>query len=169
MKAYRRRARWLVTLLWLGGGGAFAQTAPPPAADLVGTSWQLVKFQGSDDKTLLPDIKAKYTIEFAADGLLTARIDCNRGHGTWTSPGQSRLQLGPLAITRALCAEGSLHDQIVRDLPFVRSYVIKNGHLILSMSDGGTYEFEPMGGSTSKSQRSPRARAFRSRVWEVGA
>jgi hypothetical protein len=36
--------------------------APPqnPATDLAGTSWQLVKFQSSDGKTLTPDDKAKY-------------------------------------------------------------------------------------------------------------
>jgi heat shock protein HslJ len=172
MKAYRRRARWLVSLLWFAGGGAFAQTPPPAVADLVGTSWQLVKFQGSDDKTLLPDVKAKYTIEFAPDGALTARIDCNRGQGTWTSSGPSHLQLGPLAITRALCPEGSLHDQIVRDWASVRSYVIKDGHLFLTlMADGGTYEFEPMSsGSTSRPpQRPPRSRASRSDIPEVSA
>jgi hypothetical protein len=47
-------------------------------AKLEGTAWQLVKFQGSDDTTLTPDDRAKYTIEFGAGGKLTARIDCNR-------------------------------------------------------------------------------------------
>jgi len=33
---------------------------------------------------------------------------------------------------------------MVKQLPFVRSYVIKNGHLFLPlMADGGIYEFEP--------------------------
>ena len=32
---------------------------------------------------------------------------------------------------------------MVKQWPFVRSYVIKNGHLFLSlMADGGIYEFE---------------------------
>ena len=48
-----------------------------------------------------------------------------------------------MAITRAMCPPGSLHDQLVRQLPYVRSYVIKGGHLFLSlMADGGIYEFE---------------------------
>ena len=50
--------------------------------NLSGTSWQLVKFQGSDDKTLTPDDKTKYTVQFSTDGVLSARIDCNRGRGT---------------------------------------------------------------------------------------
>ena len=80
--------------------------APTPsqsaAPNLGGTSWQLVKFQGSDDKTLTPDDKTKYTIQFNTDGVLSARIDCNRGRGTWKSSGASQLQLGPLALTRAM-------------------------------------------------------------------
>ena len=119
---------------------------PPSAANLGGTSWQLVKFQGSDDSTLTPDDKAKYTIEFATDGGLAARIDCNRGRGTWKSSG-ANLELGALALTRAMCPPGSLHDRIVKDWSLVRSYVIKQGHLFLAlMADGGIYEFEPIGG-----------------------
>jgi hypothetical protein len=38
--------------------------------------------------------------------------------------------------------------RIVKDWNFVRSYVIKDGHLFLSlMADGGIYEFEPMTGA----------------------
>ena len=50
--------------------------------NLAGTSWQLVKFQGSDDTTLTPDDRSKYTIAFGANGQLTARVDCNRGRGS---------------------------------------------------------------------------------------
>ena len=135
----------LGTILLLAGCGAFGPTPPQSATPLGGTSWQLVKFQGSDDTTLTPDDPAKYTIQFGADGGLSARIDCNRGRGTWKSSGPSQLQLGPLALTRAMCPPGSLHDRIVKDWNFVRSYVIKDGHLFLSlMADGGIYEFEPI-------------------------
>lgn len=115
------------------------------AANLGGTSWQLVRFQGSDDTTLTPDDKAKYTMAFNSDGAVIARIDCNRGRGTWQSSGPGQLQLGTLALTRAMCPPGSLHDRIVKDWEYVRSYVIKDGHLFLAlMADGGIYEFEPI-------------------------
>ena len=108
-------------------------------AGLGGTAWQLVRFQGGDDKTLTPDDKSKYTIQFNTDGSIS------RGRGTWKSSGASQLQFGPLALTRAMCPPGSLHDQIVRQWEHVQSYVIKNDHLFLSlMADGGIYEFEPM-------------------------
>ena len=116
-----------------------------PSPGLAGTSWQLVKFQGSDDTMLTPDDRAKYTIEFAAGGRLTARVDCNRGRGTWKSSGANQIAFGPLALTRAACAPGSLHDQIVKQVGNIRSYVIRDGHLFLAlMADGGIYEFEPV-------------------------
>jgi para-nitrobenzyl esterase len=123
-------------------------TARPPASSaapsLGGTSWRLVQFGGSDGTTLTPDDRAKYTIQFGTDGNVTARIDCNRGRGTWTSPGPSQIRLGALALTRAMCPPGSLHDRMVRDWSDVRSYVLEGGHLFLSlMADGGIYEFEP--------------------------
>lgn len=126
---------------------AFAGRAPgsAPPTGLAGTSWRLVKFQGSDDRTLTPDDSDNYTIEFSDGGRLTARIDCNRGRGTWKSSGENQIQFGPLALTRAMCPPGSMHDQIVKQWGNIRSYVIKDGHLFLSlMADGGIYEFEPL-------------------------
>jgi heat shock protein HslJ len=124
---------------------ARAQASLPSTPELADTSWQLVKFQGGDEKILTPDDATKYTIEFAAGGQLNARIDCNRGRGTWKSSGPNQLQFGPLALTRAKCPAGSLHDQMVKQWSFIRSYVTKDGHLFLSlMADGGIYEFEPI-------------------------
>jgi para-nitrobenzyl esterase len=118
------------------------------AAGLGGTSWQLVRFQGSDDRVLTPDDSAKYTIAFGTDGSVNARVDCNRGRGTWKSSAPNQLQFGPLALTRAACPPGSLHDRIVKDWEFVRSYTLKDRHLFLAlMADGGIYQFEPIGGS----------------------
>jgi para-nitrobenzyl esterase len=112
---------------------------------LAGTSWRFVKFQGGDDSTLTPDDKAKYTIAFGADGSVSVRFDCNRGHGTGKSAGPNQLEFGNLALTMAMCPPGSLHDQFVKTWPYIRSYIIKDGHLYLSlMADGGIYEFEPI-------------------------
>jgi para-nitrobenzyl esterase len=112
---------------------------------LDGTAWRLVKFRGGDDTVLVPDDRAKYTIAFGADGRVAVRFDCNRGSGGWTSPGPNQLQFGPMAMTRAMCPPGSLHDPMVKHWFYVRSYVVKEGRLYLSlMADGGIYEFEPL-------------------------
>ena len=43
-----------------------------------------------------------------------------------------------------MCPPGSLYGRIVKDWASIRSYVMKGGHLFLSlMADGGIYEFEP--------------------------
>jgi len=110
-------------------------------ARLEGTGWQLVAFRGGDGTLLRPDDPSRYTLRFEADGVFTARIDCNRARGGWKSPAPGRLEFGPMAATRAECPPASLHDQIVRQLPFVRSYLVKDGRLYLSLAaDGGTYE-----------------------------
>lgn len=135
--------------------GACGRPAPPAAAStgdggfrFEGTTWQLVQFEGGDGTLLVPDDRSKYTIAFGPDSGISVRIDCNRGRGTWRSTPLSGLEFGPLALTRAMCPPGSLHDQIVRQWPNVRSYVLKDGHLHLSlMADGGIYEFEPVPGS----------------------
>lgn len=122
---------------------------------LAGTSWQLVRFEGGDGAVLTPDDRTKYTIAFDAQGGVSARIDCNRGRGTWTSSGAGQLRFGLLAVTKVLCPPGSLHDQIVRQWSNIRSYVVKDRHLFLSlMADGGVYEYEPGGqGDTSGDRR----------------
>lgn len=130
----------LVTVLAACAGPALTQTQGP----LAGTSWQLVRFQGGDGTVVTPDDGSKYTVTFNADGTLAARIDCNRGRGTWTSSGSSQLVFGPLALTRAMCARESMHDRIAKHWNSIRSYVLKDRQLFLSlMADGGIYEFQP--------------------------
>ncbi len=62
-------------------------------AELGGTSWRLVRFQGSDDMALTPGASQQYTIAFETDGRVSVRIDCNRGSGTWKSAGPNQLEL----------------------------------------------------------------------------
>ena len=115
------------------------------AHELTGTSWKLVKLQGGDETTSVPDDGSKYTITFQGNGRVLARVDCNHGSSSWKSGGGNQLQFGSWSMTRAKCAPGSLHDLIVRDGAAVNSYSIKNGHLFLAgMSAGGYYELEPI-------------------------
>jgi para-nitrobenzyl esterase len=112
---------------------------------LAGTSWRMLRFEGGDDRVLTATDPAQYTMTFTPDGQVSVRIACNRGQGTWTSPATGQLALGPVALTRAMCPPDPLQDRWIKDWPAVRSYVLKNGHLYLSlMADGGIYEFEPL-------------------------
>jgi len=112
---------------------------------LTGTSWQLVRFQGPDERVVTPDNKSKYTITFGTNGRVTARVDCNRASSTWKATGNNQLQFGSWSRTSAKCGPGSLHDQIVTEGGAVRKFEIKDGHLFLSgMAAGGYYELEPL-------------------------
>jgi len=136
--------RSLLLLVTLGFVLGCAQMPQARLGGIGGTSWQLVKFQGGDGTVLVPDDKAKYTVAFAGDGNVSVRFDCNRGRGAWILTGPNQLRFGPLALTRAMCPPGSLHDHLAKQWPFVRSYTLKDGHLFLSlMADSGSYEFEP--------------------------
>lgn len=131
-----------MAMLVIACGGT--ETKDEGAAGLAGTAWRLVRFSGGDDMTRTPDDPGKYTIQLNTDGSVVARVDCNRGRGTWKSTAPGQIEFGPLALTRAMCPSGSLHDQWVKQWTYIRSYVMKDGHLFLSlMADGGIYEFAP--------------------------
>ncbi len=122
----------------------------PRIDHLADTAWQLQAIQSMDDTqgtTRVPD-KTLYTVSFGRDGRVAMRLDCNRASGSWraepASTSGGSLQFGALAMTRALCQPGSLDTRIARDMPYVRSYLLKEGHLYFSLqADGGIYEWIP--------------------------
>lgn len=120
------------------------KSASTTSPALQGTSWRLIQISMSDGVTRPAIDRSRYTIGFGEGEVLHVRFDCNRGRGSWKSSGPGNVEFGPLSLTRAMCPPGSLHDQLVRQWPHVRSYVLKDGRLFLSlMADGGTIEFEP--------------------------
>ena len=123
----------------------FAGQQSSGGSPLNGTSWQLVKFQGPDERTFTPDDKSKYTITFGTNGRVTARVDCNRASSTWRASATGELQFGSWSRTSARCGPKSLHDQIVTEGAAVHKFSIRDGHLFLSgMAEGGYYELEPI-------------------------
>ena len=104
----------------------------------------------SDDQgTVRPDDPTRYAMSFDTDGRATLRLDCNRALGAYkatpSSEGTSgELSFEPLAATRATCGPGSLEPRLVKALPNVRSYLVKDGRLHLSlMADGGILTWMP--------------------------
>ena len=110
-------------------------------ATLEGVTWQWEQFQGGDESLKAPSDPSRYTVTFLPDARLAVQADCNRATGTWsTLDSQMELKLG--AMTRAMCRPGSLSDDFVKDLGFVRSYVFRDGKLHLSlMADAGIMTF----------------------------
>jgi len=55
-----------------------------------------------------------------------------------------------------VCPPAALNDHIVKDWQYVHSYMMKDGHLFLSLTGaGGKYEFEPLRGSKAQTAKSP--------------
>jgi heat shock protein HslJ len=125
--------------------------ASEPAGPLAGTEWRLVEIQSMDDAvgTVRPADPSLYTLRLNADGTAALSLNCNRATGTWTAeagpdPSSGRFTFGPLAATSALCPPPSLDEQITAQAGFVRSYLLKDGRLYLSlMADGGIIAWEP--------------------------
>ena len=64
-------------------------------AELMGPVWSLVVIQSMDDRKYVAGQAERFTIQFAQDGRVNVRVDCNRGMGTWQSEGPSQLRIGP--------------------------------------------------------------------------
>jgi heat shock protein HslJ len=126
-----------------------ATTTAPIA--LAGSRWRLVELQSMDDSigVVKPDDPSRYTMALGADGKVSMRLDCNRGTGTWSAEpsddgASGSFTLGPMAMTRAMCPPGSLDTRIAREASYVRSFVLEDGRLHLSlMADGGIQVWEP--------------------------
>jgi heat shock protein HslJ len=121
----------VIAVVSAGGDGARTGTS------LVGTEWQWQALVGGDGSAIAPGDPSSYTIEFADDGSVAIRADCNRGTGSYSATaGSLTIEVG--GVTRALCSEGSLSDRYLRDLGFVRTYVIEDGTLHLNLlADAG--------------------------------
>lgn len=137
-------------------GGVLALTAAgcgrAEAADpLTGTSWQLLSIEsmapGEQPGTTIPD-PSKYTVSFGDDGRAVFTVDCNRGNSTWQSEvagtDSGTLTFGPIALTRMFCPQPSKDTEVAAALGRVRSFLISDGKLHLSMeADSGVMHWQP--------------------------
>lgn len=143
---------WAVAVLALAGSlaGCGAGSAAEP---LTGTTWQLVSIESmapDEQPSTTIDDPAKYTVSFGADGQAAFRVDCNRGSGTWQAQAAAddsgSLTFGPVALTRMFCPQPSADTQVSAALGRVRSYLIADGRLHLSLeADSGVMHWQPAG------------------------
>jgi heat shock protein HslJ len=114
--------------------------------------WRLIEIQSMDDSvgtTRVAD-PSRYTMHLNADGSVALRLNCNSATGNWTAEaGADRssgtFEFGPLAATMASCPPPSVDEQITKQAPYFRSYLLKDGRLYLSlMADGGIFAWEPL-------------------------
>jgi heat shock protein HslJ len=172
---HRGTRNWLSLVLSLGAfQGLAAGDAVPPSA-LAGTHWRLVEFQSMDDAqgTTRPGEGTVYTMWLHGDGSVAMQLNCNRATGTWSAtPGTDAasgdFEFGPLAATRALCPPPSMDESIVAHSSYVRSYLLKDGRLYLSlMADGGIYVWARETGAPSAADVAAAPENGGPRNWEV--
>jgi len=132
----------------LGAVGCGSAAATDP---IVGTTWQLLEIESMTSEqpgTRITD-PTKYTVTFGDDGQAAFQIDCNRGSGTFQTAAAAddsgSLTFGPIALTRMFCPQPSDDTKVAAALGYVRSYLLSNGQLHLSLlADSGIMHWEPL-------------------------
>jgi heat shock protein HslJ len=123
----------------------------PTADPLIGTTWQLLTIESMSDEQPSTTIESpsKYTVTFGDDGKAGVRGDCNRGNSTWTTEAGSTdsgsLTFGPIGLTKMMCPQPSADTKVAAALGWVRSYLLSDGQLHLSLeADSGIMHWEPL-------------------------
>jgi len=107
---------------------------------LTGRTWEWVATETVSGR-LVSAAPERYTVRFDAAGGLQARLDCNRGGGSYTLE-HDTLRLGQLFSTKMACGPDSQDRRFVRDLMRVHSFRLEEGSLYLELSgEGGTMTF----------------------------
>lgn len=119
------------------------QPAGPVATEttqLTNTVWQLEQIQYSDGKQL-EATPGDYTIQFADDGQLSIRADCNQAGGSFTEDSNSlSINLGPMTL--APCPPESIDNDYLQALQNSGGYFFQNGNLFIDIqADIGTMQF----------------------------
>lgn len=127
--------------------GCGSTAAPEP---LTGTSWQLLSIESmapAEQPSTTIDEPGLYRVTFGDDGRATFQVHCNRGSSTWqaesAAPDSGSLTFGELALTRMFCPQPSADTKVAAALGQVRSYLLSDGQLHMSLeADGGIMHWE---------------------------
>ena len=134
-----------VAALALSGCGSAAVPEP-----LTGTRWQLLSIESmapAEQPSTTIDEPGLYRVTFGDDGRATFQVHCNRGSSTWqaeaAAPDSGSLTFGELALTRMFCPQPSAGTLVAAALGHVRSYLLSDGKLHMSLqADGGIMHWE---------------------------
>ncbi|MBP0049273.1 META domain-containing protein [Marinobacterium sp. AK62] len=149
--------------------------AAEPSGPLVDTQWRLVEFQSMDDAQGItrPDEHALYSLSLHGDGSASLQLGCNRVTASWSAQQASdatsgHFELGAVEGVSAVCPPTSLEKQILSQAGFIRSYLLKEGRLYMSlMADGGIYAWAPNTGGWSAADVPAAPEQGGPRNWEV--
>ena len=141
------RMRFALPIAALALSGCGSAAVPEP---LTGTSWQLLSIESmapAEQPSTTIDEPGLYRVTFGDDGRATFQVHCNRGSSTWqaeaAAPDSGSLTFGELALTRMFCPQPSADTKVAAALGQVRSYLLSDGKLHMSLlADGGIMHWE---------------------------
>lgn len=120
-----------------GGGAAPSSTGTASAPTLAGPTWKWQKTEFNSGKTIPVASPDNYTLQFANDGTVSIKADCNSGSGKYVVTNGTDLTITVGAMTLAACAPDSLSDEFITELGQVIHYTIdRNGELVLALNSG---------------------------------
>jgi uncharacterized lipoprotein NlpE involved in copper resistance/heat shock protein HslJ len=111
---------------------------------ITGVTWQLQDMQLADASVLTPGTPADYTLRLLEDGSAEIKADCNQGRAGYDLAAPY-FSFDQIALTRAQCPPGSLHDSYVEALGAAGSAVLQDGELVLVTAGGGRMRFAAVG------------------------
>ncbi len=110
-------------------------------SQITGTVWQWLRTFYNNDSKNVPTKPQNYTIQFLEDGTVNVKADCNLKGGTYSLEGKG-IAIAITHSTMAVCEEGSLEEQFVRDLMAGALFFLKDGYLYIDLKyDTGTMKF----------------------------
>ena len=116
----------------------------PDSGALTGKTWQLTAITGQTPAfqgVFPPEEQALYTVEFATDGTLAAKADCNAVAGTYELSGDDGMTITLGASTLVACPDGSYGTIFAHELGNVTTWAIASAELTLTTADGGAGTF----------------------------
>ena len=111
-----------------------------PNAKLENTVW---RWQSSESATgkMTVDKPENYQIEFAADGKILLKADCNGGGGSYTTE-DNNISFARIFTTKMFCGEKSLDSRFLRGLESARSFRVEGNSLSVGAEgENGTMKF----------------------------
>ena len=120
-----------------------ARFTKEPFHGVTGPTWHWMQTLYNDDRKVGPVDPQIFTVQFREDGTLTVKADCNQKGGTYSvTDDENHISIVVTHSTMAVCPEGSLEDEFVRDLSAASIYFLKDGDLYIDLQfDSGTMRF----------------------------
>lgn len=108
---------------------------------LVDVDWKWLESHYNDDTSVIPADPTQYTLRFAANGSVNARVDCNRAGGRYHLE-EGKLRIEITHSTMAACEPDSLEAIFLKDIGRTGAFFLQDGKLHVDLNhDAGAMAF----------------------------